>query len=438
MLADDLQRPSQGPSEEHRGAMAVTQNILVIDDDGDMGEFVCAQAEAMGFQCIVATDAKTFLENLSANTTLIVIDLVMPGTDGVELLRLLGARKCKAGIVLMSAVANRTLESAGQLAQLLGLTLVGHLQKPFKIADLKKVLQFLPGTESVRAVNSPHRLAIQKEELQNAIRQNEFVVYYQPQIDIASRHVIGVEALVRWQHPILGLIFPDSFIGQMEKFGLIDKLGWIVANRGMSDVGQFTNGGASALTLSLNASVNSLCDLNFPDILVSIAEKFGVSPANLTIEITETGLTKELARTLDILTRLRMRNVKLSIDDFGTGYAMMQQFKTIPATELKIDKSFVQGIVDDDRSRIMVQKTIEMGHELGMQVVAEGVETFEQLELLRLNGCDSAQGYLFFRPISAEEMVGWLYAYRSQLALSPSQSGELFRESIRLNLQKKK
>jgi EAL domain-containing protein (putative c-di-GMP-specific phosphodiesterase class I) len=201
----------------------------------------------------------------------------------------------------------------------------------------------------------------------------------------------------------------------MEKFGLIDELGWMVANRGISEVGQFANGGGKALMLSLNASVHSLHDLKFPDVLVSLAEKHGVSPADITVEITESGLIKELSNTLDILTRLRMKQVKLSIDDFGTGYAMMQQLKNIPATELKIDRSFVQGMQNNERDRIMVQKTIEIGHELGMQVIGEGVETQEQLDLLRAKGCDSAQGYLFSRPLPLKETVRWLQTYRSAL-----------------------
>jgi EAL domain-containing protein (putative c-di-GMP-specific phosphodiesterase class I) len=224
-----------------------------------------------------------------------------------------------------------------------------------------------------------------------------------------------VEALVRWQHPDRGLIFPDNFIGRMEELGLIDELGWIVANRGMGEVGQFANGDGKSLMLSLNASVYSLHDLKFPDTLVALAGKHRVSPANVTIEITETGLIKELSRTLDILTRLRMKQVKLSIDDFGTGYAMMQQLKNIPATELKIDKSFVQEMNSSDRDRIMVQKTIEMGHELGMHVIAEGVETKEQLDLLRLDGCESVQGYFFSRPLPPAVLVNWLGTYRSGL-----------------------
>jgi EAL domain-containing protein (putative c-di-GMP-specific phosphodiesterase class I) len=134
----------------------------------------------------------------------------------------------------------------------------------------------------------------------------------------------------------------------------------------------------------------------------------------------------EPSRTLDILTRLRMKQVKLSIDDFGTGYAMMQQFKNIPATELKIDKSFVQEMMGNDRDRIMVQKTIEMGHELGMRVIAEGVETQEQLDILRSSGCDIAQGYLFSRPIPAGEMVNWLHTFRTRNVHSCPQRGELF------------
>jgi EAL domain-containing protein (putative c-di-GMP-specific phosphodiesterase class I) len=127
-----------------------------------------------------------------------------------------------------------------------------------------------------------------------------------------------------------------------------------------------------------------------------------------------------------ILTRIRLKEMKLSIDDFGTGYAMMRQLKKIPATELKIDKSFVQEMTLNVRDRIMVQKTIEMGHDLTMHMIAEGVETGEQLDLLRSFGCDSAQGYLFSRPVPAEEMVTWLKTYSGELVHSCMHSGELF------------
>jgi len=391
------------------------QKILVIDDEIDVGEFVSDAAQAMGLQCTATTDAKTFLDTLAPDTTLILLDLMMPEMDGVELLRLLSEKKCKAGIVLMSGVGKRTLESAGQLALTLGLSIVGHLQKPFRLADLEQVLQKHAEPKAEPAVKKSPNIVIQKEELRRALERSEFVLYYQPQIDIETGRVIGLEALVRWQHPERGLIFPDNFIGRMEELGLIDQLGWAVVNRGMSEVGQFADSDGNAPMLSLNESVYSLHDLKFPDVFVALAEKYGVAPANLTVEITESGLIKELSNTLDILTRLRMKQVNLSIDDFGTGYAMMQQLKNIPATELKIDKSFVMDMLSNDRDRIMVQKTIEMGHELGMHVIAEGVETQEQLDFLRANGCDSAQGYFFSRPIPVKEMINWLETYRARL-----------------------
>jgi EAL domain-containing protein (putative c-di-GMP-specific phosphodiesterase class I) len=394
--------------------MTPARKILIIDDEADVGEFVFAGAQAMGFDGICTTDATAFLQALAPDTSLIVLDLMMPEMDGIELLRLLGERKCKASIVLMSGVGKRIIETAEQLAQILGLSIVGHLQKPFRLAELEEVLA-KSGKPASSPIIHPCAQITKNEELRTAIERNEFVLYYQPQIDIATGAVIGVEGLARWQHPERGLIHPVDFISRLEELGLIDELGWIVVNRGLSEVWQFANGDGRVPLLALNESAFSLHDLKFPDILVSIAEKNGVSPANLTIEITESGLIEELSRTLDILTRLRLKQVKLSIDDFGTGYAMMQQLRNIPATELKIDQSFVQNMQNSGRDRIVVRKTIEMGHELGMHVIAEGVETEEQLDLLRHDGCDSVQGFLFSRPLPPEELVVWLESYRSRL-----------------------
>jgi EAL domain-containing protein (putative c-di-GMP-specific phosphodiesterase class I) len=405
--------PADQP-EANGGTMTVNQKILILDDEVDVGEFVSAAAQGMGFECTATTDATTFLKALTPDTTLILLDLMMPGMDGIELLRLLGEQKCKASIVLMSGVDKRVLKTAAQLAQVLGLSIVGHLQKPFRLTELEGILARSSEPATLPIVQ-PEAQITQNEELRNAIERDEFVLHYQPLIDIATGRILGVEALVRWQHPERGLIFPDNFIGRMEGLGLIDELGWIVVNRGLSEVGQFANGDGRAPMLSLNESVYSLHDLKLPDILVSIAEKYGISPGNVTIEITESRLIEELSRTLDILARLRMKQVKLSIDDFGTGYAMMQQLKIIPATEMKIDRSFVQDMQSSEQDRIMVEKSIEMGHELGMNVIAEGVETQEQLDFLRLKGCDGAQGYLFTRPLPPAELVSWLKTYRSGL-----------------------
>jgi len=222
--------------------MVAEQKILVIDDEGDIGVLITEVARDMGFQCDATHEPMTFLEKLSPDTSLVLLDLIMPEMDGIELLRLLGKRKCKAGIILMSGVGVRTIESAEKVAKVLGLFIVGHLQKPFRPIELVEILRKLPHIEPPSAILPNHQPAIQKDEFQSGLLHNEFVVYYQPQIDTLSGEVIGVEALARWRHPQRGLIFPDGFIGRMEKFGLIDELGWVVANQALREVGQFMNG----------------------------------------------------------------------------------------------------------------------------------------------------------------------------------------------------
>jgi EAL domain-containing protein (putative c-di-GMP-specific phosphodiesterase class I) len=203
-------------------------------------------------------------------------------------------------------------------------------------------------------------------------------------------------------------VFPDTFIGKAESFGLIDQLGWLVVNRGLAEIPQFALKDGGLPTLSLNVSAYSLTDLGFPDKFVALTEKHEVPAERIILEITESGLIQNLSSVLDILIRLRMKKVQLSIDDFGTGFAMMQQLRNVPATELKIDKSFVQEMHEKDSARIVVQKTIEIGHELGMKVLAEGVETAEQLEFLRDNRCDLVQGYFFSRPLPIPALLAWL------------------------------
>jgi EAL domain-containing protein (putative c-di-GMP-specific phosphodiesterase class I) len=209
--------------------------------------------------------------------------------------------------------------------------------------------------------------------------------------------------------------------------GLLQKPFRISAlNLGLLGIRKFADSSGEMPMLCLNVSAISLLDLRFPDILAALLKKRGVPANKLLLEITESGLIKELTSTLDVLSRLRLKGIQLSIDDFGTGYSMMRQLQRIPATELKIDKSFVKCILENRCDEILVQKTIEIGHELGMIVVAEGVETIEQLAFLRASHCDTVQGFLFSRPLAADDLAVWLQSYCWENYLPEPISGLLF------------
>jgi EAL domain-containing protein (putative c-di-GMP-specific phosphodiesterase class I)/CheY-like chemotaxis protein len=394
-------------------AVTTTARILVIDDDRVVGEIVSAIAKVMRLHCDVTRSPKEFFDLVSPDTTMILLDLVMPEMDGIEVLRFLGEQQCKARIVLMSGIDIRVIETAKKLAQSLGLSVVGHLQKPFPLTELRDVLGAHVKTEAEPEQIEAPAIAISDEDLRNAFERDEFVLYYQPQINLVTGEVLGVEALSRWQHPQLGLIYPDYFISRIEALDLMDRFCWLTAERALSEVKQFSASIGRLPRLSINVSVSSLRDLKFPDIFMNLAKKYSFPAENIVIEITESGLI-EFSLALDVLTRLRMRNFQLSIDDFGTGYSMMKQLQNVPAIEVKIDKSFVKNMHSNHSDLVMVEKIIEMGHELDMEVIAEGVETPDQFNMLRAKGCDGAQGYLLSQALPPDEMVQWLETYRAQ------------------------
>jgi EAL domain-containing protein (putative c-di-GMP-specific phosphodiesterase class I)/CheY-like chemotaxis protein len=388
--------------------MTTAIHILVVDDDEDIRDLIVAAAEGMRMRCTAVTDAAELPRLLTPDVSLILLDLMMPQMDGIEVLRLLGQLGSTAGIVLMSGISKRVMETAEKLARSLDLNIAGHLNKPFRLAELEDLLRGHSAPAPAAIANPCARFDITDEDLRNGIRNREFVLYYQPQVDIASGEVVGLEALARWQHPRLGLLAPDCFISRFESMGEIDAFGWLMTDLGLEEARHFASNGRPAPRIALNVSALSLKDLRFPDTFVSLAGKHSISAENIMVEITESSVLEDPSSALDVLTRLRMKDVQLSIDDFGTGYAMMQQLVNIPANELKIDKVFVLNMHANSSDRVMVEKTIEIGHALGMTVTAEGVENESQLHFLRQRGCDRAQGFFFSRPLPLASINEWI------------------------------
>ncbi len=254
--------------------------------------------------------------------------------------------------------------------------------------------------------SSPERLSM-LAELRTALEQQQFEVFYQPKLDLAVGQVVGVEALVRWNHPVRGIVAPGEFVQLAENTGLITALTDQVVRRTVASV-RLLNDLGFRLEASVNLSTVDLLDDSVVVRVDRILDEAGVAPGLLTFEITETSLLADSARTISTVEALHRLGCRLSIDDFGTGFSSLSYLRTLPASELKIDRSFVANLLLDERDDVIVRSTIDLGHNLGMRVVAEGVEDASTLDRLRTLGCDAAQGYGLSRPLPLDRLLVWL------------------------------
>ena len=250
--------------------------------------------------------------------------------------------------------------------------------------------------------NDAARLAL-AGELRRAIEIGELVVYYQPKADLATGRIVGVEALVRWEHPTRGFIPPDQFVPIAERTGLIKPLSRYVLATALRQCRDWAAVGLD-LGVAVNLTIPDLLDLELPDRIGALLEETGVPPEQLELEITESTILADPTRVRTILDRLNALGLSLAIDDFGTGYSSLAYLKRLPVRTIKIDRSFVMDMLESSSDAAIVRSTVELGRNLGLRVVAEGVETEAAWELLREQGCTLAQGYLIGRPMPAEEL----------------------------------
>ncbi|MBL29320.1 MAG: GGDEF-domain containing protein [Rhodospirillaceae bacterium] len=240
-------------------------------------------------------------------------------------------------------------------------------------------------------------------ELRRAVQERQLLLHYQPKVDLRTGRVNGVEALVRWQHPLRGMVMPDEFIPIAERTAAIRPLTAWVLDTSMEQLARWRAKGLDFI-LSANLSVKNLEDPDLPDAVQRLLAKHGLPNEALQLEITETAVMQDPERSIPMLEGLADTGIELSIDDFGRGYGSLTYLQRFPASWLKIDKEFVIGMDADPRNATIVRAAIDMAHQLGMSVTAEGVETKRVLNLLRGLGCDRAQGYLFSKPVPADRI----------------------------------
>jgi EAL domain-containing protein (putative c-di-GMP-specific phosphodiesterase class I) len=335
---------------------------------------------------------------------LLICDLTMPGMDGIEFLRHLANRRFEGGVIISSGGDQRVIKTVESLVQAHKLRFLGTLQKPVEETALLTTLINFTGAE----LNTSYGpiLNLTPEEIRAGLEADQVETFFQPKVTVADRRVVGAECLVRWRHPERGLIQPSAFISVAEEHGLIDGLTMAVFRKAMTHLREWTRLGHD-LKVSVNVSMDNLTRLDLPEVFADIAGQAGVELGQVILEMTESRLMSDIATSLEIITRLRLKGFGLSIDDFGTGYSSMEKLKQLPFTELKVDRTFVCGATKDDVARAILESSVQMGHALGMSVVAEGAETQEDWDLLAAVSCDEVQGYFVARPMPAEEFIAW-------------------------------
>jgi diguanylate cyclase (GGDEF)-like protein len=268
----------------------------------------------------------------------------------------------------------------------------------------RNTLQYHDGTLDI-AVEMP---LSEQEELRYAILTNQLCLHYQPQVDVTSGRITGLEALVRWNHPLRGLVLPGSFIPLAEETGLIIQLGLWVLNEACHQARNWQDQGLKPVTIAVNVSARQFADPDFAGHVSEAIDRHRLDPRWLELELTESTVMHDVEKALGVMAKLRRLGVSLSIDDFGAGYSSLSALKTFPFDRLKMDRSLVEALPADKTAVAIASAVISLAQTLKLTVVAEGVESDAQLEFLRWAKCEEAQGYRFARPLPVGEVVKFL------------------------------
>ncbi|MCK4841105.1 MAG: EAL domain-containing response regulator [Methylococcales bacterium] len=399
--------------------------IFIVDDDQQQAHLMHEMAKAAELETLVFTSSTDFLKSTITKHDIVVLDLKMPGKDGIEIMRELAFQNIKPYFILVSGFDERVLHSAKQLAESKQLNVISTLTKPigaknfinllnktFIECNLKKQQQINIETATEllntgKDSNTNVSDVISIEELKLAIRNHEFIIHFQPKVSINDLKLNGAEALLRWQHPTRGLVLPKQFILLAEKHNLMNLLTEEVLHLVIKDYKIISDNNLNVM-VSINLSAQNINDLSMPEKLEALVKHYGIEPESFMLEINESALMNEVTESLDIFNRLRMKGFSLSIDDFGTGYSSLVKLCQAPFTELKIDQSFITKMTKDKDAKAVVRICILLAKELNMQTVAEGIENKEMWDQLKQLGCDIAQGDLISKPMPVENFIKWV------------------------------
>jgi len=376
--------------------------ILIIDDDDEIRD-VLREFLGRHYDCVTLDSAEKALTALATQRFhLVLSDIAMKPMSGMEMLPRVVELAPESVVVMISG--QRTIEFA---IDAIRAGAFDYITKPFELPEVDAVVKRALDhqRELQRHLSSGDVNAIMTRELTEAVSRREFVVHYQPQIDIRSGAVVGAEALVRWQHPELGLCPPADFIPTAEETGLINSIGELVLREACAQTRRWQKQVPGEFAVSVNASPRQLAQESFTEQVAAALADTGLAAEALEIEVTETSLMQNAGSGIQTLAALRDMGVRIAIDDFGTGYSSLSYLKRLPLDSVKLDASFVRDATTDPDDAALVMAIITLAHNLRLKVIAEGIEREDQLGFLRLLRCDAGQGYLFGEPLSSQAFV---------------------------------
>lgn len=372
------------------------KHLLIMDDDNDFCDFAQSIAEAANYEVLAIFEPTLFQEAYkSFKPDIIFLDLEMPNIDGIELLRLLKTDGCLCPIAIMSGLDEEIILSAHRVGRLHGLHMLSAFKKPIKSDVIAALLQ--------RVVKIPQ---ITSHQLVSAIEKDDFTLFFEPIASLKTKQPIGAEASLHIKKEDGKILSAENFIPLAEDCGLIKKVTLLMIEKTLKECNALQKN-SEPFTTSFNLSAKLLTDLHLPDELELLAKSYQITPTSLCLEITETAAMTQPLQAIDILTRFRMKGFLLAVADFGTGFSSLAVLHRMPFTELKIDRTFIKNIPNDQELVPVVHDMITLGKSCGYKITADGVERPETLKMLRDLNCDAVQGHYIASPMRGGQLKEW-------------------------------
>lgn len=403
-VATQLKRNDRPPLRTDGGA----RRMLIVDDDPLQRRTITRRLAALGFPADTAADVPKAAERLRrVHYDAVLLDLSLGEEDGISLLQAMRDSLSDPAVIIVSGLEDRVRSASLRLAEAMGVRLGGSLRKPIRQEELRQALDGLPARSGVPRTRAQRSDTVSVEALRSAIETGGIGVRYQPKVSLRDGRTVGVEALARWPEDMTNPVPPDVFIPLAESNGLIIPLTFHVLREALAACRQWRQRHPDC-SVAVNISPLVLADPNLPEEIERLLREAGLGAGALIAEITESTVIEHPLIAAEVLTRLRIKGVSLSMDDFGTGHSSLLSLLRLPFSELKLDKSFVAHCDTDPEAWKIARATVSMARELGLTVVAEGVEREVVAEMLRGVGCDTAQGWLFAKAMDSRALEHWL------------------------------